>query len=191
MKLHSASVNETDAQVALNYLKEGNERFVSNKCMPRDTNKADLELTKSEQKPFAAILTCADSRVSPEIFFDQKIGDIFVVRNAGNMADRSALGSIEFAVKHLKAAIVVVVGHTQCGAVHTSYSGATGLSHNLQAVLDDIKPIVSGASDAEAGVVTNAKKQAESIKNNPVIKECGAPVYAATYDVASGKVNFL
>ena len=191
MKLHNASVNETDAHVALTYLKEGNERFVSHKGMPRDTNKADLEITKDGQKPFAAILTCADSRVAPEIFFDQKIGDLFVVRNAGNLADSHALGSIEFGVKHLKAAIVVVVGHTKCGAVHNSYKGATGLSHNLQSVLDEIKPIVFGASDAEDGVVVNAKYQAELIKNNPVIKECGTPVYAATYDIATGKVNFL
>jgi len=190
LKLHSANVSETDAQVALAYLKEGNERFVSGKGITRD-NSADLDLTKDGQKPFAAIITCADSRVSPEIFFDQKIGDIFVVRNAGNVADRSAEGSVEFAVKHLKVAIVVVVGHTKCGAVHTSYSGATGLSDKLQSIIDDIKPVVSGAPDAEAGVVVNAQHQAEHIKENPVIKELGTPVYAATYDIATGKVNFL
>ncbi|MCL2680481.1 MAG: carbonic anhydrase [Coriobacteriia bacterium] len=189
MNLHSPDVAVTDSTQALNYLKEGNARFVSDQCMPRDTNKQDLALTKDAQKPFAAILTCADSRTCPEIFFDQKIGDLFVLRNAGNVADQSVLGSLEFGVQHLGVAVVVVVGHTKCGAVHTSYDGVTGLSDNLQAVLDGIRPNVSDSADKESGAVDNVKKQVELLSANEVIG--AVPVLGAFYDIATGEVSFI
>jgi len=189
MNLHSPDVQVTDSDLALTYLKEGNARFVADECMPRDTNKKDLELTKDAQKPFAAILTCADSRTTPEIFFDQKIGDLFVLRNAGNVADRSVLGSLEFGVKHLGVAVVVVVGHTMCGAVHTSHAGATGLSANLQAVLDDIRPHISHEGDKEDAAVANVKRQIEVLSKN---KEIGAvPVLGANYNIATGEVSWI
>ena len=191
MNLHSPDVAVTCPDQALTYLKEGNERFVSDNNIPRNTNKADLAVTKDGQKPFAAILTCADSRVSPEIYFDQKIGDIFVVRNAGNYADLEALGSIEFATKHLGAPLVVVVGHTMCGAVYTSHSKATGLSSNLQTVLDNIRVHIESCPTKEEAVAVNVKAQVETLKNNPVIKEVGAKVLGAEYDIATGKVTFL
>ncbi|MCL2438602.1 MAG: carbonic anhydrase [Coriobacteriia bacterium] len=189
MNLHSPDVQVTDSNEALTYLKEGNARFVSDNLMPRNTNKKDLELTKDAQKPFAAIVTCADSRTTPEIFFDQKIGDLFVLRNAGNIADKSVLGSLEFGVKHLGVAVVVVVGHTMCGAVHTSHAGATGLSENLQAVLDDIRPHISHEGDKEDAAVANVKRQVEVLNKN---KEIGAvPVLGAMYDIATGEVTWI
>jgi len=191
MNLHSPDVAVTDANQALTYLKEGNKRFTSDSTMPRNTNKADLGITKDGQKPFAAILTCADSRVSPEIYFDQKIGDIFVVRNAGNCACKEALGSIEFATKHLGAPLVVVVGHSMCGAVFTSHSKATGLSDNLQAVLDDIRKNIGSCPTKEEAVAVHVKSQVEILKNNPVIKEVNATVLGAEYNIATGEVVFL
>ena len=188
--LHAPSDAVIDPHVALNYLKEGNKRFVEDECMPRTTNKEDIAATKDGQKPFAVILTCSDSRASPEIFFDQKIGDIFVVRNAGNYADLEALGSIEFATKHLGAPLVVVVGHTMCGAVFTSHSKATGLSHNLQTVLDNIREHISRCDTKEAAICANVKAQVEALKNNPVIKEVGAMVVGAEYDISTGLVHF-
>jgi len=189
MNLHSPDVQVTDSDVALTYLKEGNARFVSDQCMPRDTNKKDLDLTKDAQKPFAAILTCADSRTTPEIFFDQKIGDLFVLRNAGNVADQSVLGSLEFGVKHLGVAVVVVVGHTMCGAVHTSHAGATGLSDNLQAVLDGIRPAISGTDDKEDAACVNIQHQVNVLKANDTIN--AVPVLGANYDIATGEVTWL
>ena len=191
MNLHTPDAAVKDADVALTYLKEGNERFVNDETMPRTTNKADIQTTAGGQKPFAAVLTCADSRVSPEIYFDQKIGDIFVVRNAGNYADQEALGSIEFATKHLGAPLVVVVGHSSCGAVFTSYDKVSGLSDNLQFVLDNIRKGIEASPSKEAAVAVNVKVQVEVLKNNPVIKEIGATVIGAEYDISTGKVNWL
>ncbi|MCL1925048.1 MAG: carbonic anhydrase [Defluviitaleaceae bacterium] len=191
-KLHAPDEQIKDPQVALNFLKEGNERFVSGNTIPRDTNSEDIKITAGGQKPFAAILTCADSRVAPELYFDQKIGDIFIVRNAGNTADNvEALGSIEFATKHLGAPLVVVVGHSACGAVFTSHSKATGLSSNLQTVLDNIRINIENVATPEEAVAVNVKAQVETLKNNPVIKEINALVVGAEYDIATGKVTFL
>jgi len=189
-KLHAPDEQIKDPQVALNFLKEGNERFVSGNTIPRNTNAEDIKITATGQKPFAAILTCADSRVAPELYFDQKIGDIFIVRNAGNYADMEALGSIEFATKHLGAPLVVVVGHSMCGAVFTSHDKVTGLSDNLQAVLDNIRVNIESCGTKEEAVTANVKAQVETLKNNPVIKEVGALVVGAEYDIASGKVSF-
>ena len=159
--------------------------------MPRNTNRADMDVTTQKgQKPFAVILTCADSRVPPEIYFDQKIGDLFVIRNAGNVADQSVLGSIEYAVEHLKSAIVVVAGHTKCGAVCASYGGGKDFPTNLQAVLDGIRSNISDSSDAEQGVLDNIKSQVAMIQNNPVVKESGVPVIGVQMDIATGRVNF-
>jgi len=188
--VHDPSVKVTDSNQALNYLKEGNKRFIEGNFAPRNY-KADLEATKTSQKPFAAILTCADSRLSPEIFFDQKIGNIFVVRNAGNYADSDALGSLEFATKHLGAPLVAVVGHSMCGAVFTAHDDATGLSSNLQSAIDTVKGNIKGSATREEAITTNVKKQVEVLKNNPVIKETGAMVVGAEYDIATGVVTFL
>ena len=190
MNLHSPDVAVTDPEVALTYLKEGNIRFTTNNTMPRNTNPADLEITKDGQKPFAAILTCADSRVSPEIYFDQKIGDIFVVRNAGNYADMEALGSIEFATKHLGAPVVVVVGHSSCGAVFTSHDKVTGLSENLQNVLDNIRVNIESCETKEEAVKANVLAQVRTLRENPVIQEIGALVAGAEYNIATGEVTF-
>lgn len=190
MNLHSPDVAVTDANQSLTYLKEGNKRFTEDKGISRNTNKQDIAITSGGQKPFAAILTCADSRVSPEIYFDQKIGDIFVVRNAGNYADQEALGSIEFATKHLGAPLVVVVGHSSCGAVFTSYDKVTGLSENLQFVLDNIRKNISSSLSKEEAVGANVRAQVEVLKNNAVIKEVGATVVGAEYDISTGEVKF-
>jgi carbonic anhydrase len=103
-----------DAGSALQLLKEGNERYVKGKLVAKNSYAADRILSNG-QKPFAVILTCSDSRAVPEIFFDQKLGDIFTIRNAGNIADTTALGSLEYAVEHFKAPLVVVIGRSNGG----------------------------------------------------------------------------
>ena len=190
-KLHAPDEQVKDPQVSLTYLKEGNERFVSGNTIERNTNAEDIKVTSEGQKPFAAILTCADSRVAPELYFDQKIGDVFIVRNAGNYADVEALGSIEFATKHLGAPLVVVVGHSKCGAVFTSHDKVTGLSENLQTVLDNIRVNIESCSTKEEAVTANVKAQVETLKNNAVIKEVNALVVGAEYDISTGKVSWL
>ena len=190
LNLHSPGDLVKDPIVALNYLKEGNQRFVSDNLMPRDVYKEDLKVIAGGQKPFAVVLTCSDSRVAPEIFFDQKLGDIFVIRNAGNYPDQDALGSLEFAIKVLGAVVVVVVGHTECGAVHNSFAGASGLPSNLQAILDNIRKNIASSSSKEAAVGDHVRWVVDVIKNNEVVKECDTMIVGAEYNIATGEVSF-
>ena len=188
-KVHAPGDHVTDANVALQYLKEGNERFVKETPHKRDF-KAERDVVKNGQKPFAIILTCADSRTPPEIFFDQGLGDIFVLRNAGNFADDTAMGSIEFAVEHLKAVLCVVVGHNECGAVNTAFADATGLAGNLQSALDAIKTDIKGSGSKENAMDANVESQVKKISENAVVKKFGAKVMGAIYDIGTGVVTF-
>ena len=194
MKYQDPAVKVDSAEKALALLKEGNERFVANNLVPTDYKEA-LGKTGTQQSPFASILTCADSRCSPEIYFDQGIGNIFVVRNAGNFADREAIGSFQFAAAVLGSKIIVVVGHTQCGAVmhaHKDTAGGGTLPAELTGVLNDLRPIVKDAPDWEKdGVNMNVAAQVAALKENPAIKAAGVPVVGANYNVATGVVTWL
>ena len=173
---------------ALKLLKEGNARFAANGLVPTDHPEA-LKKTATQQSPFASVLTCADSRCCPEIFFDQGIGNIFVVRNAGNFADREAIGSFQFAANVLGSQVIVVVGHTQCGAVKNAHGGTVTNLPELDGILNDIRPIVKDAADWEKdGVPLNTKAQVEALKKAPGIS---VPVYGCHYDVATGVVTWV
>jgi len=189
-KYQDPAVKVTNPDEALKLLKEGNARFVSNNLIPTDYKEA-IGKTATQQSPFASVLTCADSRCAPEIYFDQGIGNIFVVRNAGNFADREAIGSFQFAGAVLKSQIIVVVGHTSCGAVKNAHMGTSGLPAELQGILDDVAAIVKGTDTKENAVFVNTKAQVETLKNNPAIKAAGIPVYGAHYDIATGVVSWL
>ena len=192
MKLHSPDVAVQCSDEALTYLKEGNARFVSGNVLNRaDSLKADLKVTSGGQKPFAAVITCADSRTSPELYFDQKLGDIFVCRNAGNVADDSVIGSLEFGVLALGVKVIVVVGHTACGAVDNSFKKTPGLPATLTGVLEGIYPGISSCPDTTAAYAENARVQAAKIAANPAVKETGVPVLPAVYDLATGEVKFV
>ena len=181
----------TDWQISLRYLKEGNKRYLAGERIERGTYEAAREILKDGQKPFAVIVTCADSRVAPEIYFDQRLGDIFVIRNAGNIADTTALGSIEFAVKHLRAPLIVVVGHSACGAVAGALAEGAEFSENLQAVINKIKPGVENIEDLDKAIHANIRHTAKQIKANKIVTEVGATVLKAHYDIATGKVSFI
>jgi len=180
----------TDAKLALNALKEGNKRFVEGKPSPKDDNKDRVE-TINTQKPYAIILTCADSRCAPEIFFDTKIGDLFVLRNAGNFATDVELGSMEFATAVLGAPLIVVVGHTNCGAVNTAFDKVQGLPEKLACVISNIIPGVEGATDYATATEANTNVVVKTIKANPVIKDQGTLVLGAYYDFNTGVVSFF
>src|SRR5947209_2306854 len=105
------------AEGAIKLLKEGNGRFAQGKLAAKDTGANRRALLAKGQHPFAVVLTCADSRVAPELVFDQGLGDLFVLRVAGNITDPFTLGSIEYAVEHLHTPLIVVLGHENCGAV--------------------------------------------------------------------------
>jgi carbonic anhydrase len=122
-----------------NALAAGNHRFASGKPQRRDLVARRKQLTTT-QSPHVAVLSCADSRVPPEMIFDQGVGDLFVVRSAGESADPLSVGSLEYAIEHLGTTVVVVMGHQRCGAVTAACSGEKAESRNLEAV---VMPIVA------------------------------------------------
>ena len=181
----------SDWQTALQYLQDGNKRFVANDGIARNTNEKDRGILKDGQKPLAVIVTCADSRVAPEIYFDQKLGDIFVIRNAGNIADTTVLGSIEYAVEHLQSPLVVVVGHGKCGAVTGALSADHHFPRNLQTIIDTITSNITPGSDLDDAILGNINGNVARIKENDIVQETGAQVIGALYNIVSGEVTFF
>ena len=188
--MHSPAELIKDADSALQLLKEGNERYVQGKLVAKDSYAADREILNSGQKPFAVILTCSDSRAAPEIFFDQKLGDIFTIRNAGNIADTTALGSLEYAVEHLKAPLVVVIGHSKCGAVTAAHEGGK-LPPNIEHIVGYIKPAVAKGGDVDETIHANVEVMVERIKEDKIVEHLGVTVVGAYYDIHTGKVTWL
>ncbi|MEM6894992.1 MAG: carbonic anhydrase family protein [Bacteroidota bacterium] len=194
-------------KLALKLLKEGNQRFVEQNQTPRDLIE-QVKQTTSGQYPFATILSCIDSRVSAELVFDQGVGDIFSARVAGNIVNEDILGSIEFACKLAGTKIIVVLGHTSCGAVKGACDDAK--MGNLTVLLSKIKPAVEAISEPEDPSLRNSKNStfvnAVAEKNvyltidnlrqmSPVLAEMEENgeilVVGAMYDIADGKVHFL
>jgi len=179
-----------DWQAALQNLKDGNKRYIESQTIARNISVKDREILKSGQKPIAVIVTCSDSRVSPEIYFDQKLGNIFVIRNAGNIADSTALGSIEFAVGNLKTPLVVVVGHSNCGAVAGAFNGGE-YPENLQTIINAICPVVKGIKTIDEAIHANIANVVKLIKENKIVERMGATVIGAYYNIESGEVSFF
>ncbi len=190
MNLHKPDVKVTSAEEALQLLKEGNQRYRDNKMSDKTDYEESRKVLAGGQKPFAIVLCCADSRVAPEIFFDQKLGDIFVVRNAGNVVDETVLGSIEYGAEHLGSPLVVVVGHSCCGAVTAACEGGE-LPHNIQTIVDKIAPSVKQGGGVDEIIHTHAKEMAEQVRSNEIIKHMGTRVEAAYYDIVTGEVCWL
>ncbi len=131
-------------------LMDGNKRFMAGKPRPRALAVVRESLTKS-QHPKAIVLSCSDSRVPPEMVFDQTLGDLFVVRAAGNIAGPLGLASMEYAYDHLHSTVLVVLGHTKCGAVTAACSGEKMPTANLQAMVDQIDPAVMKVKGSATG----------------------------------------
>ena len=180
----------TNSKQALNHLKEGNARFVSGALTQKDNYAALREKLSAGQHPFAVVLCCSDSRVAPEIIFDQKLGDLFVIRNAGNVIDKHVLGSIEYAVEHLGTSLVVVMGHSCCGAVTATHLGEA-LPDNIMAIARRIKPSINTSDDIDDNARRHAARMARWIQRDPIVKHLNAQVVSAFYDLKSGKVEWL
>ena len=179
-----------DSQKALELLKTGNTRFVSGALTPKD-NYAELrEQLIAGQHPFAVVLCCSDSRVAPEIIFDQKLGDLFVIRNAGNVVDEDVLGSIEYAVEHLGTPLVVVLGHSCCGAVTATCQGGDLPGHIVD-IAKRIRPSISMGCCINDNARRHAQRMAHLIEDDDIVYHIGAKVVAAFYDLQSGKVEWL
>ena len=185
-----------DADGALAKLKEGNARFSSSKVSQGKPTAAKRAETAQAQHPFAIVLGCADSRTAPEIVFDQNIGDLFVVRTAGNLVDEHALGSIEYAVDHLGVRLIVVLGHTRCGAVTAALASDTAPGH-VQSLVRDIQPAVKAAKGKDGNVTDltvaeNARLMAAKIRNEASLGEFAKEVriISGVYDLDTGKVEW-
>lgn len=183
------------ADDALSKLKEGNLRFVEGKPSHKDLVKKRGELT-SGQKPYAIILTCSDSRVAPEHIFDAGLGDLFVVRNAGNLASTVALGSIEYAAEHLGATLLVAMGHSSCGAVNAACASDSAPG-NIDFIVKELQEAVRLGKKDQANVVKeNVGCAIRAIRKKSSIlshleKEGKLKIVGAVYSLASGKAEFL
>ncbi|MBQ9511846.1 MAG: carbonic anhydrase [Lachnospiraceae bacterium] len=190
MNLHDPATKLTSADEALQLLKEGNERFTKGELSAKDDYAGIRDVLAGGQQPFAIVLCCADSRVAPEIYFDQKLGDIFVIRNAGNVVDKVVLGSVEYGAEHLGSPLVVVVGHTSCGAVTAACTGGE-VPENIGEIITKIKPSVSDGAAVNDVARVNAKAMADQIRADEIIKHLGTRVEAAIYDIKTGEVSWL
>jgi carbonic anhydrase len=197
---HADNSAKVAAADALARLKAGNQRFVAGKLQhPHQDSKRRTELATGQQ-PFAIVLGCADSRTSPEVLFDQGLGDLFVIRVAGNIIDDHVLASIEYAVEHLGAQLVVVLGHQRCGAVQaakeTIDSKAEAPAH-INSLVTAIRPAVEATrgADVEATAKANVDNVVQSLRSSePVLKKeveaKAISVVGAYYNLDTGAVAF-
>jgi carbonic anhydrase len=195
----SMSSNQTINE-SLRKLTEGNNRFaVSKPVRPNQTKERRNEVSKG-QNPFAVIVGCSDSRIPPEIIFDQGLGDLFVIRVAGNIVDDVALGSIEYAVDHLGTPLVVILGHGKCGAVTAAVQGGEAHGH-IGAIIKAIEPAVEKAKTqsgdltdnavrANVGFVVDAVRSSKPILTK-ALDQGKVKIVGAYYDIESGKVEFI
>ena len=193
---HQKEINSSDE--ALSEMKSGNQRFLDGK--PINTNyKSQIEETKNDQHPHTLILSCLDSRIPPEIIFDQGIGNIFVARVAGNIEEPNILGSMEFATKVKGTKLIIVMGHNKCGAVKGAIDDAE--LGNLTQLVAQIKPAIIGDTTNMENMLNETSKKnvkmtiADILKLSPVIselvKENKVKIVGAFYDITTGKVTFL
>lgn len=186
---------------ALERLKEGNRRFAEGKPSQLRRGKEHRNLVAKAQLPFAIIVGCADSRVPPEIVFDQGLGDLFVVRVAGNVIDDPSLGSIEYAVEHLGSRLIVVLGHERCGAVDAACKGGNPGAH-VGSLVNAIRPAVEAARRHKGdnlladAVKANVQRVVDQLKGSwpvlgPEVREDHLSVIGGVYDLESGLVEFL
>jgi carbonic anhydrase len=191
--------------MALELLKDGNKRFVNNLKVNRNLLQQANE-TSDGQHPFAVILSCIDSRTSTELIFDQGLGDIFSVRIAGNIINEDILGSMEFGCKVAGSKIIVVLGHTKCGAIkgacdHVEMGNLTALLSKIRPAVDDEETITqnrnsSNAEFVEKVSVINVKRTVKSIlQRSPILKEMiengEIGIVGGTHDLTTGQVTYF
>ena len=181
-------------------LLEGNQRYITGGALhPNQSFEHRLELAEG-QKPIAAILTCADSRVSPEIIFDQGLGDLFVLRVAGNVINDLFVGSLEYAVEHLNVSLLMVLGHSECGAVDATVKGGQPPGH-INSLVQAIKPALDRLKKQSPDWVyivakENVKIGVERLRiSDPILtaryEEGNIDIVGAFYNIKSGKVSLI
>lgn len=187
-----------NSQEVIQRLKDGNDRFVADKLDGRLQDSSRRDNLTGGQQPYAIILSCADSRVVPELAFDVGLGELFVVRVAGNIANTSSIASIEYAVAHIGSPVLVVLGHQSCGAVTAAIAGGDN-GYNLNHLLSHVQPALAacpeGASINDV-VRKNAELTVEDLKSRSAIIKGAVEngklqVLPAYYHLDSGRVEYL
>ena len=188
------------ADMALKRLQAGNAHFVDDSSTRTNKHAKRRAEVAEKQKPFAIVVSCSDSRVGPEVVFDQGLGDLFVVRTAGHVVDDVGLGSIEYAVEHLGASLILVLGHERCGAVAATVAGGKAHGH-LPAIVKAIQPAVAKTKGQPGDAVDNAVRAnvrevaARLKKAGPVLAERVTDgtlkVAGARYDLDTGRVEII
>ena len=193
-------INDSEIDGALQALLDGNKRFAAMHQTHPNQGKNRRDEVAGGQKPFAVIVGCSDSRIPPEILFDQGIGDLFIIRLAGNIVDDTALGSVEYAVDHLGTRLVVVLGHAKCGAVTAAAKGGEAHGH-IGAIIRLIAPALDNVKDKTGDLVDNAIKEnarlvaAAIASSNPILEKMvengKIAVIPAYYSIDTGLVEVL
>lgn len=192
-----AKINAVPPKEALERLIQGNQRFASDEMEHPNRTGMRREAIKLTQKPFAIILGCSDSRVPPEIIFDQGLGDLFIIRVAGNVIDAVGINSIEFAAKALGASIVLVLGHEKCGAVTAVVDNQAS---DIPTIAKLIEPAVEKARSLEGdylvnAIIENVHQTVEEIQRSPIlaklIEEKKLKIVGGYYHLETGKVRLL
>jgi carbonic anhydrase len=192
--------NRLTAEEALEKLAEGNTRFAGDSPEHPNQSYMHRESLIDGQSPFALVVGCSDSRIPPEIIFDCGIGDIFLIRTAGNVVDDVAVGSLEYAVEHLRTPLIVVLGHTLCGAVDSVIQENDIYGH-LDSIADKILPSVEKTADIPGdhwynAVKENTKRVTRTLQfSEPILAEKFndglLKIVGAIYDMETGLVDFL
>jgi carbonic anhydrase len=196
---NSTSTSPTPIK-ALSMIMEGNNHFVKGEMQHLSYVAEAKDKLLEKQTPFAVIVGCSDSRVPPEVIFDRGLGELFVVRVAGNVLGPIEIGSVEFAVEVLKSPLVMVLGHQNCGAVKASLQGSEHVPDFLEAIYPLIKDALAncetiGASSLVNAIHCNVKKGVGTLKNSsiiaPLIEQKKVKVVGAYFDFDSGKVQLI
>ena len=195
------NIDNLSADDALKKLKQGNKRFVQLHQKHPDENKKRRQEMLKGQHPFVIVLSCSDSRVPPELIFDQGLGDIFEIRNAGNVLNNHVIGSIEYAVMHCGVKLIVIMGHQDCGAINATLSGVSETKY-IKALEDSIQPAVEMCKtkglevNSDNVVKAHIMQDIEELLEQDVelvkyMKEHNVKIVPAYYHLDSGKVEFL
>ncbi|MEY4541720.1 MAG: hypothetical protein RLZZ306_3477 [Bacteroidota bacterium] len=191
----------SDPRIALRKLIGGNRRFLEGKSIRPRQNAQTIKRLESGQEPFATIVGCSDSRVPNELIFDQGLGDLFIIRTAGQVSAAASYGSMEFATLKLKTKLIVVLGHTECGAVAAAVQRPENVPGHIVTLINEIKPAVAKSSHLPGDAINNAVRQnvidqVNSLRDlEPILHrkyiDGEILIVGAVYDIHTGKVEFL
>ena len=196
----NSSEESEEAEQSLEKLLSGNENYLSGNITPNIDASLRTDLATNGQHPYAIVITCSDSRVPAELIFDSSLGDIFVIRTAGNVVSDFEIGSVEYGAEHLESPLVLVLGHTNCGAVTAATEGGEA-GGKIQSIVDEITPSVQKAKDEGAedvlstAIEFNVMNSVSKILSSDIIKELAeegkVEVVGGVYDINTGTITII